>query len=52
MKLIQNVQVITEITEEQAKNVDLFEFEQDLYKFIKSEADENADVNVEVLIED
>lgn len=51
MKLIQRIEIITEVTEEELKNLDLNEYKHDLYNHIRSEADENASIKVEVSIE-
>lgn len=51
MKIIQKIEIISEITEEELKNVDLNEYEQELYEQLRSETDKDATVKVEIIVE-
>lgn len=52
MKLIQRIEIMTEVTEEELKHWDLDEYKQELFEHMKSEADENAIVRVDVIVEE
>lgn len=51
MQIIQRIEIVSEVTEEELRGVDLNEYEQELLEQIKSETDENAKIKVEIIIE-